>query len=190
MSTTDAAAVAIAATRCALVLVDYQARLLPAIHDGAAAVRVACVLADVAHLVGVPVIGTVQNPAGLGPNVDAVAQRCDTMLTKRHFDACTDGLGDLLDASGVCEQVVIAGCEAHVCLLQTVLGLVRQGRRVFVVEAGCGSRRPADRSLALARMAAAGATRVAPEMVFFEWLRSNDHPRFRDVLAKVKALDP
>jgi len=176
------------AAHCSVVLVDYQARLLPAIGDGERAVRAACALADVARLIGVPVIGTEQNPSGLGPNVDAVAQRCDTILTKRHFDACADGLGDLLDASGARGQVVIAGCETHVCLLQTVLGLLREGRRVFVAEAGCGSRRPADRSLALTRMAAAGATLVTLEMVFFEWLRTNDHPRFRAVLAQVKSL--
>ncbi len=180
---------AIDATRCAVVLVDYQARLLPAIHAGNDAVRHACALADAARLLGVRVVGTEQNPAGLGPNVPAIAGRCDVTVVKRHFDACADGLADALDVDGVRDQVVIAGCETHVCLLQTALGLLRQGRRLFVVDAACGSRRPADRLLALERLAAAGATRVAPEMVVFEWLRGHDHPRFREILALVKAID-
>ncbi len=188
MNATPAAA-AIEAAQCTVVLVDYQERLLPAIDQGARALRAACALADVARIVGVPVIGTEQNPGGLGHNVPAVAQRCDAMLTKAHFDGCTDGLGDLIDARGVRQQVVIAGCETHVCLLQTALGLLRQGRRVFVVETGCGSRRSADRSLALTRMAAAGATLVTLEMVFFEWLRTHEHAHFREVLARVKAID-
>lgn len=180
---------AIDAADCAVVLVDYQTRLLPAIHGGAEVVRHACVLADTARLLGVRVIGTEQNPAGLGANVPAIAQRCDLIVTKSHFDACADGLVERLDADGPRGQIVIAGCEAHVCLQQTALGLLRRGRRVFVVDAACGSRRPSDRALALERLATAGATRVALEMVLFEWLRSHDHPRFREVLSLVKAVD-
>ena len=176
------------AARCTVVLVDYQARLLPAIAGGADVLQQACTLADAARLLGVRVIGTEQNPAGLGHNVTDVAQRCDVIVTKRHFDACADGLVDALDPGGVRGQVIIAGCETHVCLLQTALGLLRHGRRVFVVDGACGSRRPADRALALDRLAAAGATRVALEMVLFEWMRTSDHPRFRDLLALVKAM--
>jgi len=180
---------AIDAARCAVVLVDYQARLMPAIHAGDDVVRHAVALADAARLLGLRVVGTEQNPGGLGPNVAAIGERCDVTLAKRHFDACADGLPGVLDANGVRDQVVIAGCETHVCLLQTALGLLRDGRRVFVVDAACGSRRPGDRMLALERLAAAGATRVALEMVLFEWLHGCDHPRFREVLALVKAMD-
>lgn len=172
-----------------LVLVDYQARLLPAIHRGEQSVAVAQALADAARAVGVRVIGTEQNAQGLGPNVDGVKRRCDGTLAKLHFDACTDGLGNEIDAHGPRKHVVLAGCEAHVCLMQTGLGLLRQGRRVWVVEAACGSRRAEDHQLAMQRLEKAGATIVAPEMVLFEWLGSSDHPKFRAVLAIVKAID-
>jgi len=173
---------------CTLVLVDYQSRLLPAIDGGDAVVRHAVALADAARLLDIPVVGTEQNPAGLGPNVEDVRERCATTLAKIHFDACVDGLGRVLDGPGDRRHVVIAGCEAHVCLLQTALGLLREGRHVWVVPAACGSRRPADHALAMQRLAAAGAMLVAPEMVFFEWLRGSDHPRFKAVLALVKSL--
>ena len=180
---------AMSAARGVLMLVDYQARLMPAIHDGSAVVRSAIVLADAARLLGVPVVGTEQNPAGLGPNVAAIAERCDRMLAKHAFDATADGLLACLDASGPRDQVVVAGCEAHVCLLQTGLGLLRAGRRVFVVEDACGSRREADKRRAMARLAAAGATLVSVEMVLFEWVARSDHPQFRHLLAAVKAQD-
>lgn len=176
-------------TRCTLVLVDYQAKLMPAIHRGAAAVRAAETLADAAHLMGLRVVGTEQNPAGLGPNVAGIRERCDVTLAKVHFDACADGLAAAIDAHGPRPEVVIAGCEAHVCLLQTSLGLLRQGRRVWVVPDACGSRRAGDHALAMQRLGEAGATRVAVEMVLFEWLRRSDHPRFRELLSRVKSLD-
>jgi nicotinamidase-related amidase len=174
------------ARRCSLVLVDYQARLMPAIHGGDAAVAKALQLADAARLLEVPVLGTEQNPAGLGPNVDAVRQRCASTLAKMHFDACEDGLLTRLDALGDVPEVVVAGCEAHVCLLQTALGLRRAGREVWVVADASGSRAPADHALAMQRLRDAGARIVGTEMVLFEWVHDCRHPAFKQVLALVK----
>ncbi|HMO44571.1 MAG TPA: isochorismatase family protein [Rubrivivax sp.] len=170
-----------------LVLVDYQARLLPAIHDAAAAVANAVLLARAAHVLGVPVIGTQQNPSGLGPNVEQIRAACRVTLAKMHFDACADGLVQALhDARPAADQVVIAGCEAHVCMLQTALGLLRAGKRVSVVSNASGSRRPADHAAAMTRLAQAGASIVTHEMVLFEWLHSCEHANFREVLQLVK----
>jgi nicotinamidase-related amidase len=138
----------------------------------------------------VRIVGTEQNPAGLGPNVDDVRRRCDITMAKMHFDACADGLLALLAEgrpAGEPAGVVVAGCEAHVCLLQTALGLLDAGHRVRVVENACGARRPSDHEAAMRRLQGAGAIRVSAEMVVFEWLRSCEHPAFREVLGLVKA---
>lgn len=174
----------ISPTNSVLVLVDYQHRLMPMIHHGEQAVANALRLADAARELGIRVIGTEQNPAGLGPNGDAIRQRCESTLTKMHFDACEDGLLDRL--GGDTTEVVIAGCEAHVCLLQTALGLLRAGRRVWVVAPACGSRAATDHALAMQRLQQAGAVIVSTEMVVFEWLHSCRHPRFKPVLGLVK----
>jgi nicotinamidase-related amidase len=177
------------AARSALVLVDYQARLMPAIDGADRVLADALLLADAARLLGLRVLGTEQNPAGLGPNVPAVRERCDRVLAKMHFDACADGLVDaLLDGrpGGDRPDVVIAGCEAHVCLLQTALGLRGHGFRVWVVESACGSRRATDKQAAMRRLRDAGATRVTAEMVLFEWLGHCEHPQFKAVLQRIK----
>jgi nicotinamidase-related amidase len=177
------------AGRSVLVLVDYQARLMPAIDQAERVVAEAVLLADAARMLGIRVVGTEQNPAGLGPNAAAVRERCDRVLAKMHFDACADGLVEaLLDGrpGGDRPDVVIAGCEAHVCLLQTALGLLGHGFRVWVAEPACGSRRAADKQAAMHRLRDAGATRVSSEMVIFEWLRSCEHPEFRNVLQRIK----
>lgn len=174
--------------RSALVLVDYQARLMPAIHAGDEAIAVAVRLADVAREIGIPVVGTEQNPKGLGPNVEAIRDRCEATLSKMSFDACADGLAEWLRARGAAiADVVIAGCESHVCLLQTSLGLLRAGHRLWVVADACGSRFPADKALAMERLRGAGATLVSGEMVAFEWLQTCENPRFRPVLARLKS---
>jgi nicotinamidase-related amidase len=173
----------ISSTHCALILVDYQQRLMPFIERGDQAVAHALRLADAARELGIRIIGTEQNPAGLGPNLESIRQRCASTILKMHFDACEDGL---LDTIGPDDEVVIAGCEAHVCLMQTALGLLRAGRRVWVVAPACGSRSAADHALAMQRLQAAGATLVGSEMVVFEWLRSCRHERFKAVLPLLK----
>src|SRR5688572_8102251 len=80
-------------------------------------------------------------------------------------------------------DMVVAGCEAHVCVLQTVLGLLDAGRRVFVVRDAIGARRAESTETAIWRMKRHGAEVVTTEMVVFEWLGTADHPRFREAVA-------
>ena len=75
----------------------------------------------------------------------------------------------------------MAGCEAHVCVLQTVLDLLAAGRRVVWAADATGSRDPVDRAAAIDRARQHGAEIVTSEMVLFEWLRDARHPKFREV---------
>jgi nicotinamidase-related amidase len=177
----------ITAQASTLVLVDYQQRLMPLIDGHELVLHEALRLADAAAALDIPIVGTQQNPAGLGHNDVRIRQRCASTLDKMHFDACEDGL---VPALGDRPEVVLAGCEAHVCLLQTGLGLLRAGRRVWVVAPACGSRSPADRALALDRLRHAGAGIVSVEMVLFEWLHDCRHPQFKNVLAVIKRGPP
>ena len=70
----------IEASACRLVIIDFQARLMPAIHDGARMVANARRLADAAALLGLPVVMTEQNPAGLGKTVPELADAGRTLL--------------------------------------------------------------------------------------------------------------
>ena len=177
------------AQKCVLVLVDYQERLMPMIHEGAAVVERGLFLARTARALDVPVLGTEQNPGRLGANVPELRALCAGTLPKTHFDACEDGLlAALKQVHPAPQQVVVAGCEAHVCLLQTALGLLRAGLGVWVVGNACGSRRAGDHAAAMARLSQAGATIVTHEMVAFEWLHHCEHPRFREVLGLIKGV--
>jgi nicotinamidase-related amidase len=170
----------------ALLVIDFQAKLMPAIHDGEAVVARAKFLAEAARLLDLPTIVTEENPAGLGGTVPEL-QPYAPPVAKRHFDGCRDP-AFIARLPAERRTLVVAGCEAHVCVLQTVLGLLSRGRKVLVAEDAVGSRRPSDKAAALARMTRRGAEIVTTEMVAFEWLGSCDDPAFRRVLALVKQL--
>lgn len=164
-----------------LLLVDLQERLMPAITDGPAVVANAVRLAEVAGMLDVPVAGTEQNPDGLGHTVGELAGYPQLVLAKTAFAATAEPGFDTLLPPGGADRIVVAGCEAHVCVLQTVIGLRERGHRVVLVADAVGSRTPADREAALARAREHGAEVVTTEMVLFEWLANSLHPRFRDV---------
>ena len=172
-------------SRCQLMVIDFQARLMPAIADGETAVANALRLIRAAQLLEVPACVTEQNPAGLGHSLPEIAAAGLPTLSKMHFDASrAEGFAALL-APGR-DDIVVTGCEAHVCVLQTVLSLLDRGLRVHVVADAIGSRRVQNREAALARMACRGAQIVTTEMVVFEWLEDASHPRFREAVALIK----
>jgi nicotinamidase-related amidase len=166
----------------ALLVIDVQTRLMPAIEGADAVVANVRRLLDAAALLDVPVAFTEQNPAGLGPTVDAL-QPARPVQHKMAFDACRDGG---LAAMPNRPAMIVAGCEAHVCVLQTVLGLLAAGRQVFVVRDALGSRRAESKETAIARMARHGADIVTTEMVIFEWLQTAADPNFKQAVALVK----
>jgi len=176
------------AAKSQLVLVDYQSRLMPAIHSGEEIVRNATRLAQLAQNLGIPSTATEQSPDKLGPTVPEVRNACGTVLAKTYFDAYGDGLREPVRRSIAAgrSQVVVAGCEAHVCLLQTALGMLVDDLDLWLVVDACGSRNPDDRQAALQRLRDAGARCVTTEMVGFEWVRHAGHPAFKTLQALVR----
>jgi nicotinamidase-related amidase len=199
-----------------LLLVDYQARLMPALTEGPAVLAQAQRLARAARLLKVPVFATEENAEGLGATVPElqtlIQQAGGKTLHKMSFSAVADGLSDLLrppasaprapqgnarslpkhlqkPAAAAIERnsIVIAGCEAHVCLLQTALDLLEEEFDVWVVTDACTSRHERNRDAAFDRLAGAGAELVTTEMVIFEWLRSAEHPAFEQALGIIKS---
>jgi len=168
-----------------LLVVDVQARLMPAIAQGPAILANVRRLVACAALLDVPVLFTEQNPEGLGTTVDGLLpERGAEVVHKMSFDAVrTPAFIERLPQR---PDVVLAGCEAHVCVLQTALGLIEAGRRVFVAADAVGSRREESKAVAIRRMERHGVEIVTTEMAVFEWLGSAEHPRFREALALVK----
>jgi len=166
-----------------LLIVDLQTRLLPAIHGVEQVVENCTWLIQVARELAVPTLMLEQYPQGLGhthPDVRALVDE-DQVLEKVHFSgAASEGCLARIEALQR-RQVVVAGTEAHVCVLQTALGLLEAGFEVYLVADAVSSRRVADAKLAISRMRAAGIGVLSREMVAFEWLGQAGTDEFRHV---------
>ena len=194
------------ADQAQLVLLDYQIQLMPTMWESNWVLANALRLGAVARLLGMPCWGTEQHPALLGPQLPQVRALCGRTLTKMQFSAVEEGLTDWLRpptkpqsgnvrslpkhlqkaASPGRPMVVIAGCEAHVGVLQTALDLLEDEFEVWVVTDACSSRTERNRDAAFDRLAGAGAELLTTEMLAFECLRSAEHPEFRAVQALIK----
>jgi len=168
----------------ALLIVDFQSRLMPSINEASAAVANAKRLMNAALLFDIPVFLTEQNPKGLGPTIPELQRPGANGIHKMHFDACREE--GVLEQLRNWPQIMVAGCEAHVCVQQTVLGLLESGHSVFLVRDAVGARKPESKETAIRRMEKHGAEIVTTEMVVFEWLETADHPRLKEALALVK----
>jgi nicotinamidase-related amidase len=168
-----------------LLMIDFQAKLMRAIDDAATAIGNAGRLLGAAQMLGVPVLFTEQNVNGLGATVPELSSRANGPVAhKMTFDACrAAGFAEMLADR---PEVIVTGCEAHVCVLQTALGLLDAGRRVYVVRDAIGSRRAESKEAAIRRMERHGADIVTTEMVVFEWLETAEHPRFRAAAALIR----
>lgn len=172
-----------------LLLVDFQERLAPVIDGAQDTLDQAEKLGRAAHLLGVPVLATEQLPDKLGHTAERLLPFPEKTIAKVSFDALgeTTGepvLGEFLDRER--KTVLVTGWEAHVCVLQTTFGLVREGFTPVVVADAVSSRKPFSKDIALRRIAARGIEIVTTEMVIFEWLERADHPRFREALQLIK----
>ncbi|HMS26228.1 MAG TPA: isochorismatase family protein [Burkholderiaceae bacterium] len=196
----------IESTASQLVLIDIQSKLVPAMFEGADVIANALRLAKAARLMRVPITVTEQYPQGLGHTVSDLADYARAPLVKMAFSAVDDGLIEHLNDIGTPKaapnakslpkhlqkprqnerpEIIVAGMEAHVCVLQTVLGLLDEFD-VHVVTDACTSRTERNRDAAYDRLAAEGASLVTTEMVLFEWLKSAEHEHFKAVQQLIK----
>jgi len=172
----------LSATNSRLLIVDVQDKLLPPIANGPRLVHNCRRLIDGAKIVSVPVYGTEQYPQGLGPTTAELATRMGPRVEKVIFScAAVLGWGQAADVTDEREQLVVAGMETHVCVMQTVLDLIAGGFRVYVPVDAVGSRGELDAKVALERMAASGATLTTVESVLFEWCEKAGTPEFKQI---------
>ncbi|MEM9784252.1 MAG: hydrolase [Pseudomonadota bacterium] len=178
------------AATSALVVIDMQERLVPAMQAPARTIRNARTLITAAGEMQVPVLLTEQYPRGLGHTVPEVASAgtaaAAQVIEKTHFSSWAEpGFPDAFGGTGR-TQAVIAGMEAHICVLQTAVAMMKEGIEVFVVTDATSSRTLESEKACLDRLQAAGAGIVTTEMVVFEWLGRAGTPQFKALLPLIK----
>ncbi|MEO8629632.1 MAG: hydrolase [Betaproteobacteria bacterium] len=165
-----------------LLVIDVQEKLLPAIHDAQRVLESCLWLVNVARRLRVPIAATEQYPRGLGVTVAALREALgDSPIVEKITFSGASEPAVLATPAVTRQQVIVAGTETHVCVLQTVVGLLALNKDVFIVADAVGSRSPQDRELALARLRHLGVTVVTREMVAFEWLERAGTGTFREI---------
>lgn len=178
----------LSASQSLLLIIDIQERLLPVVQEPGRVVRNSALLLEAAGRLQIPVLLTEQYPKGLGATVAEVKAAASQapVREKMHFSAFGDPAINAEIAALSRDQVVIAGIEAHVCVLQTALDLAAAGRNVYVVADAISSRREENAELARRRLAAAGVHLVSTEMCLFEWLGTAAHAEFKALSRLIK----
>ncbi len=173
-----------------LLIVDVQERLFPQIQRRATIQWNLERLVAAAKLLGIEIFASEQYPAGLGTTIEPLKSQLTRIAEKRMFSCreCVPLLSGWMEA-GV-RQVIVAGIEAHVCVLQTALDLQSAGFDVFVPADAVGSRTELDREVALDRLAQSGVTITTSESILFEWCETSAAPEFKQISQLVRRTTP
>lgn len=169
------------------VLIDVQERLFPHIDGHTRLERQLERLLTGLGTLAVPVVVTQQYTRGLGPTISSLQPFVQNPLEKRAFSCC--GSAEFRQAIAPADTLLLCGIEAHVCVLQTALDLLADGKRVVWVDDAIGSRRSADKALAFQRLLAAGVIPTSVESLLLELCVQSGTPEFKALSALIKELD-
>ncbi len=185
----EACSLLVDASQSLLLFIDLQTKLVPAIDQAETCLSRCQILLRAARSLEIPVLATEHCSDRVGTTVPLLANDLTALevIEKRHFNGMLEPSlrTALLDQSK--RIVVVAGMEAHVCVLQTVLGLKDAGYDPVLVADAIGSRKPSSRELAISRLRQHGIDIVDSEMVIFEWLKAGDTDAFKALLPIIKS---
>lgn len=171
-----------------LLVVDIQGKLARLVEGSEALIANTARLVQGAQALGLPVIWLEQNPDKLGATVPELQplQAGSPVLAKFSFGALEEPqVAAVLAQNGV-KHWLVCGIEAHICVYQSVLGLLDSGATVSLVVDAVSSRDPANRELAIGQLAARGARLTSVEMCLYELMGDCRHPAFRPILTLVR----
>jgi len=172
----------------AAVMIDIQERLYPVMHNKEALLDRLVMLVKGLKLMNIPVVAAQQYTKGLGETVEPLKSLfSDFKIVEKICFSCCDEpkLMDEITALGK-KFIIIAGIEAHVCVLQTVSDLLEKGYTPVVIADCISSRNPYDKEIAIERMRSEGAVITTSESVLFELCRTSGAEEFRSLSKLVK----
>ncbi len=171
-----------------LLIVDVQERLAPVMSDPRRVLHNCALLMRAARRLEIPILVSEQYPKGLGPTMVDLREFLpeEGALPKLHFSAAADeAILAKLESFGR-RQVVVAGIETHVCVLQTALDLKARGFEAMVAADACASRRVESEQMGWSRMRQCGVELLSLEMVLFEWMHKAGTPEFKELSPLIK----
>lgn len=174
-------------TKTALLIIDLQEKLLPAIMESETVIQNTIKLIEGCKILAVPIYCTEQYPKGLGTTELRIKNLIPSEIISKMFFSCI-GAGDLFERMKHknIKQVIVCGVEAHVCVQQTVLDLLANNFQVDVVADAISSRKKIDYEISLQRMRSEGAEITTTESVLFELLNICGTDEFKAISKLIK----
>jgi len=172
-----------------LLVVDLQEKFVPYLKHSKRVLQSTELLLQAAKVMNIPVVVSEHNPEGIGPTVPEIARHLDgaEVIRKDVFSCMRDQkIRAVVARRQEAKTLVIAGCETHVCIMQTSLDAMELGYNVHVAADGVSSRSELDWQMGLERIGKAGGVIATAEMVAYELLRRSDTPEFKKLLPVFK----
>jgi nicotinamidase-related amidase len=172
-----------------LLVIDLQEKFVPFLKHPKRIMQSAELLLHAAATLGMPVIVTEHHPEAIGPTLPPVAGLiAGAEKFRKDIFGC---LGDeriraALTGKPKVKNVLMTGCETHICVMQTALQALELGYNVHVAANGVSSRTEVDWITGLDRIGKAGAVVATAEMMAYELLRRSDTPEFKKLLPVLK----
>lgn len=176
-------------SQTALLILDIQERLFSKIEQGPSILNALWKVVQGFQLLNLPIFITEQYPAGLGATIAPLQTLLGQQyqpLIKTAFCCLDDPAIEKNLFSSEKLQWVVVGLEAHICVLQTVKGLLKRDIEVVALNDAVGSRSIFDYSTAIAEMRDAGARVSSSEIILFELIKDASHPQFKSISQLVK----
>jgi len=175
---------------CALVVIDPQTKLMPAIFEADRVIKNIVLLIRLSEILSIPAVITTQYSQGLGPLVAEVACAAPgaTPFDKTSFGCFGDEnfVAHLKQVAPGRDTLLLAGVESHVCVTQTALGALNAGYEVHVARDATSSRMRENWEAGLHRMDRAGAVLSSTEMMIYELLGTSGTPEFKAILPRLR----
>jgi nicotinamidase-related amidase len=172
-----------------LLVIDLQEKFVPHLKHSKRIVQAAKLMIRTARELSIPVLVTEHNPTRIGPTIPELGQSlAGTPTYAKDIFSC---FGDQAIAAAIAalktvKNILVFGCETHICILQTVLDALNRGYGVHVAADGVGSRADLDWQFGLKRIHTAGAVMSTSEMMAYELLQRSDTPAFKALLPAFK----
>ena len=177
--------------RSQLVIIDMQDKLAGAMPKEVVnkMIQRCELIATLAKIEEIPVLVTEQYPHGLGKTLSSMIPFLThaSFIEKTAF-SCVDEPKFNSKLIETRDQIILAGMESHICILQTALDLIDQGKKVYILEDAIVSRNILNKQNAIFRLRDAGCILTNVESIVFEWLKNSDNPSFKTIAPLIKNI--
>jgi nicotinamidase-related amidase len=173
---------------CCLVVVDVQGKLAQLMYDKQFLFNNIQILIKASKILDIPILWCQQCPDSLGLTIPEIAELLtgNEPINKSSFSCCGEKSFNAKLRALNCGQIILCGIEAHVCIYQTAVDLLRKGYEANVIADAISSRTLDNKNIAVSRMAAEGVKISCTEMALFELLKTAEHPQFKQIAKLVK----